>query len=121
MPANLAIEFKKEFDVEPDAVKENLYKKPNPNAYLATYAKFLIKHKNTEFCQKYIREELVAFVENYIMQFENCKEVPVHFVGSIAFYLKEELEAVLNEYGIKIGNVLRRPIDGLIEFHVANS
>jgi prepilin-type processing-associated H-X9-DG protein len=121
MPANLASEFEKEFDVEPDAVKENLYKKPNPNAYLATYAKFLIKHKNTEFCQKYIREELVAFVENYIMQFENCKEVPVHFVGSIAFYLKEELEAVLNEYGIKIGNVLRRPIDGLIEFHVANS
>ncbi|MBP6127594.1 N-acetylglucosamine kinase [Flavobacterium sp.] len=121
MPANLAVEFEKEFDVEPDAVKENLYKKPNPNAYLATYAKFLIKHKNTEFCQKYIREELVAFVENYIMQFENCKEVPVHFVGSIAFYLKEELEAVLNEYGIKIGNVLRRPIDGLIEFHVANS
>ena len=89
MPANLAKEFEKEFNVEPDAVKENLYKKPNPNAYLATYAKFLIKHKNTEFCQKYIREELVSFVENYIMQFENYKEVPVHFVGSIAFYLKD--------------------------------
>lgn len=121
MPVNLAKEFEKEFNVEPDAIKQNLYKEPNPNAYLATYAKFLIKHKDTEFCQKYIREEMVAFVENYIMQFENCKEVPVHFVGSIAFYLKDELEAILKEYGITIGNVLRRPIDGLIEFHVANN
>ena len=121
MPKNLAKEFEKEFNVEPDVVKQNLYKKPNPNAYLATYAKFLIKHKDSEFCQKYIREEMVNFVENYIMQFENCKEVPVHFVGSIAFYLKDELEAILSEYEIKIGNVLRRPIDGLIEFHVANN
>ena len=63
---------------------------------------------------------MTAFVENYIMQFENYKEVPVHFIGSIAFYLKDELESILKEYGITLGNVLRRPIDGLIEFHVAN-
>ena len=45
-----------------------------------------------------------SFVENYIEQFENCKKVPVHFVGSIAFYLKDELAAVLSKHGIKIGN-----------------
>jgi hypothetical protein len=55
------------------------------------------------------------------MQYENCKEVPVHFVGSIAFYLKDELEQILNKYDIKIGNVLRRPIDGLIAYHVLNN
>jgi hypothetical protein len=54
------------------------------------------------------------------MQFDNCKEVPVHFVGSIAFYLKDELEAILNKYDIKIGNVFRRPIDGLIAYHILN-
>ena len=54
------------------------------------------------------------------MQYENHKEVPVHFVGSIAFYLKDELEAILTKYDIKIGNVLRRPIDGLIAYHVLN-
>ena len=30
-----------------------------------------------------------------------ARDLNVDFVGSIAFYLKEELEAVLNEYGIK--------------------
>ena len=47
-------------------------------------------------------------------------KVPVHFVGSIAFYLKDELTEILTEYGIQIGNVLRRPIDGLIAYHVLN-
>lgn len=120
MPKDLALEFEEEYNVEPDYIKHNLYKEPNPNAYLATFAKFLIKHKDTDFCKHYIEMEMVDFVENYIMQFENCKEIPVHFVGSIAFYLKDELTVILNRYGIKIGNVLRRPIDGLIAYHVLN-
>ena len=61
-----------------------------------------------------------AFVRFYIEQFEDCKEVPVHFIGSIAFYLKDELTAVLSKRGIQIGNVLRRPIDGLIAYHILN-
>ena len=120
MPKDLALEFEEEYNVDPDYIKHNLYKEPNPNAYLATFAKFLIKHKDTEFCKQYIEMEMVDFVENYIMQFENCKEIPVHFVGSIAFYLKDELTTILNRYGITIGNVLRRPIDGLIAYHVLN-
>lgn len=120
MPKNLAEKFEKEYDLDADVIKQNFYKEPNPNAYLATFAEFLIKNKEEALFQDFIREEMTAFVENYIMQFENYKEVPVHFIGSIAFYLKDELESILKEYGITLGNVLRRPIDGLIEFHVAN-
>ena len=120
MPKELAIEFEEEYNVDADYIKNNLYKEPNPNAYLATFAKFLIKHKDTEFCKEFIYFELESFVENYIKQFENYKEVPVHFIGSIAFYLKDELEEVLTKHEILIGNVLRRPIDGLIAYHALN-
>ena len=120
MPKDLADEFKTAYNVEPDAVKHNLYKEPNPNAYLATFAKFLIKHKNTDFCKKFIKQELESFIENYIKQFDIYQEIPVHFIGSIAFYLKDELEVVLTQHNIKLGNVLRRPIDGLIAYHILN-
>jgi N-acetylglucosamine kinase-like BadF-type ATPase len=120
MPRELALEFEEEYNIEPDTVKHHLYKEPNPNAYLATFAKFLIKHKDTEFCKKFIYAELEDFVENYIKQFDNSNQIPVHFVGSIAFYLKEELVEVLTKHNISVGNVLRRPIDGLIAYHVMN-
>jgi N-acetylglucosamine kinase-like BadF-type ATPase len=120
MPKELAEEFEKEYDLDPDAVKSKLYKEPNPNAYLATFAKFLIQHKDTEFCKKIIYKGMKSFVKNYIIQYDNCKEVPVHFVGSIAFYLKDELQEIFNKYDMKLGNVLRRPIDGLIAYHIAN-
>jgi N-acetylglucosamine kinase-like BadF-type ATPase len=120
MPKDLAQEFEKEYNLEPDFIKNKLYKEPNPNAYLATFAKFLIKHKETEFCQKIIMKGMKSFVKNYIQQYDNCKEVPIHFVGSIAFYLKEELQVTFDKYGLQLGNVLRRPIDGLIAYHIAN-
>ena len=120
MPVALAKKFEKAYDLEADVIKHNLYKEPNPNAYMATFAKFLIQHKDEEYCQKLVRKDMQVFVENYITQYENCKEVPVHFIGSISFYLKEELKEVLEINGLTIGNVLRRPIDGLIQFHLLN-
>ncbi len=120
MPKQLAEKFESEYDLDADTVKENFYKKPNPNAYLASFAKFLITHKNELICQKIIFDELELFIENYIKQFENYKEVPVHFIGSIAFYLKDELKIALDKYTIRLGNVLRRPMDGLVEYHKLN-
>lgn len=120
MPKDLAVNFEKMYNLDADYIKNNLYKEPNPNAYLATFAKFLIENKDTEFCKKIIFSAMEDFVENYIKQYENCKEVPIHFIGSIAFYLKEELDIVLKKHGLKLLNVLRRPIDGLIQYHILN-
>ena len=120
MPKELAAVFEKEYNLDPDFIKNKLYKEANPNAYLATFAKFLIQHKEHEFCKKIIFKGMKSFVKNYIRQYDNCKEVPVHFVGSIAFYLKDELQITFDKYEMKLGNVLRRPIDGLIAYHITN-
>lgn len=120
MPKELAVEFEKEYNLDADYIKNKLYKEPNPNAYLATFAKFLIQNKEHEFCKKIIFKGMKSFVKNYIRQYDNCKEVPVHFVGSIAFYLKDELQITFDKYEMKLGNVLRRPIDGLIAYHITN-
>lgn len=120
MPAEMAKQFEQEYDLDPDTIKHNLYKEPNPNAYLATFAKFLIQHKDDAFIKALIVDAMQVFVDNYITQYDNAHQVPVHFVGSIAFYLKAELAEVLAKNNLKLGNVLRRPIDGLIEYHNIN-
>ncbi|HEX8562128.1 MAG TPA: BadF/BadG/BcrA/BcrD ATPase family protein [Flavobacterium sp.] len=120
MPKDLATEFELAYNLDADVIKHNLYKEPNPNAYLATFAKFLIQHKEHEFCRNIILQGMEDFVDFYIKQYENYRDVPVHFIGSIAFYLKDELSEVLQKHKIQLGNVLRRPIDGLIQYHVLN-
>ncbi len=120
MPAELASILEKEYNLDADFIKHNLYKEANPNAYLATYAKFLIENKEHPYLQTMILENIESFLENYIKQYDNYREVPLHFVGSIAYFLKDELKLVLQRYNLSLGEVFRRPIDGLIRHHIAN-
>ncbi len=120
MPEHLYTKFEKQFKLDPDTIKENLYRKENPNTYLAKFAQFLIEHKQDPFLQKIIKAGLDRFIHHQILQFEDAKEVPIHFVGSIAHFLKEEIEEKMIEYGLSIGEVVKRPIDGLVHYHIAS-
>ena len=117
IPDETSIKFEKEFDLDAESIKDNLYKQPNPNTYLATFAKFLINNKDSEYGQMLIKRGFNLFIERQILQFSDAKDIPIHFVGSISFYLKEELEECLKSHGLKAGNIIRKPIDGLLKFH----
>ena len=41
MPDKLARLFEKRFDLDPDIIKMNVYQRPNPNTYLASFAEFI--------------------------------------------------------------------------------
>ena len=117
IPKALSDSFAEEFNLGAEEIKTNLYKKSNPNTYLATFAKFVIVNKNEPYMQGLIDKGLGLFIENQITQFDNAKEVSVHFIGSISYFLKEELEAKLISCGLTLGRVLKKPIEGLVSYH----
>ncbi len=116
-PQELAKKFEESYDLSSENIKNNLYKSPNPNTYLATFARFLIENKEEPYFQEIIHKGLSLFIEHQVLQFKDAKQVPIHFVGSIGFYLQSELKAVLKNYGLTPGNILKRPIDGLVLHH----
>lgn len=118
MPKDLQEKFSNKYNVESDDIKFNLYKKPNPNAYLATFAEFMIFNKELEYMKAVIKDGIRLFARNLLMQYkEELKTAPVHFVGSIAFFCQDEIKEVAKELNFKVGNFERRPIDGLVNYH----
>lgn len=117
MPKKEAKMFEQQYDLDADSIKKNIYKEENPNAYLATFAEFLLRNERTAYFNKVLRGGLVEFFKNRILTYKECEHVPVHFVGSIAFFGKDIIEDVANYYRIVLGKVIRRPIDGLIDYH----
>ncbi len=121
MPSDILKKFSDSFDLDPNLVKDKLYKKPNPNTYLATFAKFVVENKNNVYCSELIKKGFNLFITNQIEQFPDCKEIPLHFIGSISFYLKDELDDCLKNRGMILGNVLKKPIEGLVNYHLKYS
>ena len=117
MPLNLQEKFKKEFELEAELIKDHLYKKPNPNTYLAKFAKFLVQNKDLKYSKKLIKKGFNLFIKNQIRQFDNHFEVPLHFVGSIGYYLQDDLKKSLDSKGLHCGKILKKPIDGLVAYH----
>ena len=68
--------------------------------------------------KKLIKKGFNLFISNQIEQFSDCKEIPLHFIGSIGFYLKDELKVVLLSKNMNIGKVLRKPNDGLVNITI---
>lgn len=117
MPENLRNKFSTDFDLDPDTIKLNLYKKDNPNAYLASFAEFIFRNERNDYFNFVIHKGIKDFFKNKIRVFENHKKVPVHFVGSIAYFSSDIIRKVAKKHDVTIGNIIRRPIDGLIEYH----
>ena len=117
IPRTLSDSFAEDFNLGAEEIKTNLYKKSNPNTYLATFAKFVIVNKNEPYIQGLINKGLGLFNENQIKQFDNAKELHIQFIGSISYFLKEELEAKLISYGLTMGKILKKPIEGLVSYH----
>lgn len=122
MPDTISVAFAHKHNLDADFIKYNLYKQTNPSAYLADHAEFMFINKDSEYISNIITNGIRLFTENMILQYKEELErgIPVHFAGSIAYFGQEEIKQVAKEYGFKVGNFVRRPIEGLVGYHVKN-
>ena len=121
MPETLRIAFSEKYNLDSDFIKHSLYKKPNPNAYLASFAEFMFLHKESQYITNLIKRGVRDLARNMIFQFkEEIKTAPVHFAGTIAYLSQDEIKEVGEEMGFKVGNFIRRPIEGLVTYHTKN-
>ncbi len=119
MPQELAVKFKEQFELDADTIKHNIYKEDNPNTYLAHFAEFIFKSDRNVYFNKVLRDGLKEFFENRILPYPESKTMPVHFVGSIAYFAQDIIKQVADYYLVELGNIVQRPIDGVIAYHRA--
>lgn len=116
MPEGLKNTFEKDYNLKEKEVIKQLYKSATPNKYLAEFARFMFEHENNLFIKNMIADGICKFVENNIMQYgTELKTVPLHFVGSIAYFAKEHIQEALTKKGLKAQYFIRRPIDTIID------
>lgn len=116
MPAELRESFKASFDVSKDLVVENVYQKPFPNSYLATFSRFMIHNRTHPFIQKVLKDGFQEFIDTNVKDYKNYKSLECNFVGSISYYYQDELRAVFAENNLKIGKTLQKPIEGIFDY-----
>ncbi|MDB9948039.1 N-acetylglucosamine kinase [Flavobacteriaceae bacterium] len=117
MPKYMVERFENDYVLDADTIKTNIYRAPNPNMYLASFAKFMFDFKDEKYVRRLMKKGFEKFFKYRILPYNPSEDLPIYFIGSIAYYFKEILDDVAEKNGLKISGVIQRPIDNLLEYH----
>ncbi len=121
LPISLQSDMQMTYQLDKNAVIDQVYQQEQAKAYLASFTPFLVKHKEHPFVQEMISNHFETFIDNHIVAYtQQYPNTPVHFVGSIAHFFDEILSNVLLKKGIKKGKILRNPTTELANYIIAN-
>ncbi|WP_109697538.1 N-acetylglucosamine kinase [Chitinophaga deserti] len=113
----LRYRFDQKFGVNKEDILENVYRKPLPNRFLASFTPFLAENRGHFMIENILEDGLNEFFFNHIYKYRESWTVPLHFTGSVAFHFRDVLEALCSLYELQLGRVLRNPMDGLALYH----
>ena len=118
MPKQLRQQFKNDYKIKAESVITQLYQKPQPNTYLASFAPFMKNHYKSKYIKDLLTRGFEQFVTQELSAYEHYRDLPLHFNGSIAFIFQKELLEVLEKQSLKAGKIIKNPVEELIDFHV---
>jgi len=98
-------------------ILENVYRKPLPNRYLASYAMFLAENRGHYMIENIIEDGLNDFFFVHLCKYRETWNYPVHFAGSVAYGFRDVLQELCSSYEFEIGTILKKPMSGLVEYH----
>ncbi|HEX7415319.1 MAG TPA: BadF/BadG/BcrA/BcrD ATPase family protein [Bacteroidia bacterium] len=120
LPTDLQTAFKALPEFNKEYILENVYKKPMPQRFLASYTKVISNYRQYTFIQGLVKQCFADFFIHQVEKYSLHKQVDISFVGSVALHFKEQLQQVMQERGLKKGIILQSPMEGLIKYHLQN-
>lgn len=121
MPANVYDKVAKELGHNNDELLDIIYTKPFPNRFCAQYAKFI--GENLEFDPYFpnlVTDAFRNFFKLIVTKYPDYTKYSFNAVGSVAYCFKPLLQPVVEEFGMKMGVILKAPMEGLVKYHLNN-
>ena len=117
LPSSVEEDFNNQYNLNLTDILDAVYKQPLPNRFLAGFSLFVHQHLDNPFIRKMVEERFSLFLEKNICKYSNYQNYPLHLVGSIAANYQELIEKIAAKHQVKLGEVIRKPIEDLVKFH----
>ena len=114
---DLRSRFDAKYITTPVEILDNVYKKPLPNRYLASFTMFLAENRGHFMIENIIEDGLNDFFFQHLNKYNEIWKYPVNFVGSVADGFKDVIQNLCASYEFELGTILKNPMQGLVKYH----
>lgn len=115
LPQGLREVFEQEMNLTMSTVIQRVYKEPQANRFLASLSLFIGKHLDMPEVRQLVVENFREFLRNNVKPYGR-PELPIGFVGSMAYHYESELREAVEQEGLVLGKIMKRPVSSLIRF-----
>lgn len=113
LPAHVCRDFEEEYHLTQAELLERVYRQPLANRFLASFTPFLHKHRHEPSVHALLTRCFQTFFRRNVLAYDHT--LPIHFIGSIAHYFREEVTEAAQSLSLTAGRFMRTPMEGLIE------
>lgn len=114
--ADLCDAYLKETGLTMPTIINKVYREPLANRFLASTASFISQHLDFKPLRQMVIDNFRSFFQRNVTHYQR-PDLPVHAVGSIAWYFQEELREAAKTEGFHLGNIMQTPMEGLVKYH----
>lgn len=121
MPPAVKENFWNTYKLDHDEILDNIYTKPLANRFCASFSKFAYDNDvNPEYTLNIVRTAFGDFFRNLVSHYPDYQKYTFNCIGAVGFSFQDILEEVASSYNMKIGKIIRSPIDDLVKYHLEN-
>lgn len=99
-------------------LKIHVHHADSPNVRMAELAQYFTPFFNVPEIRELVTSRMLAFLDTTVCRYDNYENLTVDFVGSIAFFFREFLEEACRMRSVKLGEIVKDPVDNLVAFHL---
>ena len=99
---------------------DRIYKEDHPNRFFSEQSKFIRGLTDNPYCRNLIIRNFEDFINVQVSKYEGYDKLPVSFTGSVAANFKDILVEVLENHHIRLGNIMKEPIEGIVRYHLGS-
>ena len=108
--------FEANFEHDLVSIKKNIYDN-RANVYLSKFFPFVSNNKNHKIINNLILETLENFFKLHVNCFKKLKPQEVNFIGSVSYFLQDEIKTITRNNNLNLGEIVKNPIKRLRSYH----
>ena len=116
LPSELKNNFFRQFALETETIVQKLYTADYPSRFLASFVPFVAENLKYTEITKLVEDSFALFFKHQIDKY-TYKDLPIAFVGSIAWHFKKQIKKELQKRNFEPPLYLPSPIEKLAEYH----
>ncbi|MDR0692050.1 MAG: ATPase [Prevotellaceae bacterium] len=116
LPQELHHAFQEHSKLTKDEILEQVYRKPFPNRFLASFTTFLHQHQKHSYIHDLLHKSFDNFLTRHIMHYDYAR-YPLHLLGSVALYFQHIIKETAGARNIQLGKIEKTALPGLLLYH----